>query len=80
MPKAEPHFDAPALLEAVISLERLALGLRITTNNPSRFKAIMYAAAGKADKKLHIYEVPGRPNSLALLKDRHDVGGQPSED
>lgn len=74
MPKAEPHFDAPALVEAITSLERPALGLRISTNNPTRFKAIMYAAAAKAGKKLHIYEIPGRPNSLALLKDRAEIG------
>lgn len=74
MPKAEPHFDAPALVEAVTSLEKPALGLRVVTNNPSRFKNIMYAAAAKLGKKLHIYEVPNRPNSLALLKDRQNIG------
>lgn len=67
MPKAEPHFDAEAIVEAVHQQD---VGLRITTNNPERFRQIMYRAAAKLGRRLHIYAYPKRPNSFALLKER----------
>lgn len=66
MPKAEPHFDAEGMVEAVHQQD---VGLRITTNNPTRFKQIMYKAAAKLGRRVHIYTYPTRPNSLALLKE-----------
>lgn len=66
MPKAEPHFDAEAIVEAVHAQD---IGLRVTTNNPTLYKQIMYKAASKLGKRLHIYSYPQRPNSFALLKE-----------
>lgn len=68
MPKATPHFDAEGIVEAVHAQD---VGLRITTNNPTHFKQIMYKAAAKLNRRLHIYSYPRRPNSLALLKEAH---------
>jgi hypothetical protein len=66
MPKAEPHFDAPALLEAVHQQD---IGLRISTNNAESFMRIVYAA-GRANpaRRVHIHRDPRSVNSLFLLK------------
>lgn len=66
MPKAEAHFDAAGILQAVYEQE---VGLRVTTNNPSRFRQIMYKAARDAGKRLHLYTYPKRPNSFALMRE-----------
>lgn len=66
MPKAEPHFDAEGIINAVHQQD---VGLRVTTNNPTRFRQIMYQAAAKLAKRIHIYSYPARPNSFALLKE-----------
>lgn len=69
MPKAEPHFDAEGIVTAVLQQD---IGLRITTNNPVRFKQIIYKAASKLGQRIHIYSYPSRPNSLALLKNARE--------
>lgn len=68
MPKVEspPHFDAEGIVAAV---QEQDIGLRITTNNPERCRQILYKAAAKLGKRLHIYSYPKRPNSFALLKE-----------
>lgn len=66
MPKAEPHFDAEALIAAVQAQD---IGLRITTNNPAQFKQIIYKAARKLNTKIHIYADPKSRNAFLLLKD-----------
>lgn len=66
MPKAEPHFDAEGVVEAVAAQE---VGLRVTTNNPTQLKQILYKAAAKLGKRIHIYSYPKRPNSFALLRE-----------
>jgi hypothetical protein len=60
-----PHFDAEAIVAAVHQQD---VGLRITTNNPERCRAILYKAARTLGLRLHIYSYPRRPNSFALLK------------
>jgi hypothetical protein len=65
MPKAEPHFDAEAL---VLAVHQQDLGLRITTNNPSQFRQIVYKAARKLGRRVHIFSYGAkRPNSFALM-------------
>jgi hypothetical protein len=66
VPKAEPHFDAEGIVQAVQAQD---VGLRITTNNPTRFKQLIYKAAAKLGQRVHIYVYPRRPNALALLKE-----------
>lgn len=66
IPKAQAHFDAEGILAAVHAQD---VGLRVTTNNPTRFKQIMYKAAARAALRLHIYSFPRQPNSFALLKE-----------
>ena len=65
MPKAEPHFDAEALVKNVHEQD---LGLRISTNHPANFRQIMYKAAQRLGLRLYIYACPGAPSSLLLLK------------
>lgn len=68
MPKTEAHFDVPALLGAVQAQD---VGLSVTTNNPPRFRAILYAAM-RADESLRcfIYAKPNSPSGFYLLKQR----------
>jgi len=66
VPKAEPHFDADALLRNVHQQD---IGLRISTNHPANFRQIMYKAANRLGLRLHIYACPRAPNSLLLLKE-----------
>lgn len=68
MPVAEPHFDAEGIIASVHAQD---VGLRVTTNNPERFKQIIYKAAAKLGKRVHIYTYPRSPNSFALLKNPH---------
>lgn len=65
MPKAEPHFDAEALVRQVHEQD---LGIRISTNHPANFRQIMYKAAQKTGLRLYIYTHPSAPNALLLLK------------
>lgn len=65
MPKAEPHFDADALLREVHAQD---IGLRISTNHPANFRQIMYKAAKRLGLRIFIYACPGAPNALLLLK------------
>lgn len=68
MPKTsalEAHFDANALLDAVHAQDH---GLHVSTNNPKRFREILYAAARKFGKRVFIYGDPRSANRLTLLK------------
>lgn len=67
MPKqASPHFDVPALLEAVHQQD---VGLRVSTNNPEGFKRIVYAAArANPALRIHIYSCPRSRSAFLLLK------------
>lgn len=66
MPKVDLAFDAEGIVEAVHQQD---IGLRVTTNQPERFRQIMYKAAAKLGLRLHIYSYPRRPNSFALLRE-----------
>ena len=66
MPKAIPHFDAEGIIQAVHQQD---VGLRVTTNNPVRFRHILYQAAAKLGLRVHIYSYPRNPNAFALLKE-----------
>jgi hypothetical protein len=67
MPKADPdaHFDAEAIVDAVHQQD---IGLRVTTNNPERFRQMIYKAANRIGRRVHIYCYPRRPNSFAIVK------------
>lgn len=66
MPKVDLAFDAEGIVEAVHQQD---VGLRVTTNNPERFRQIMYKAAASLGKRIHIYSYPRRPNSFALMRE-----------
>lgn len=68
MPKALPHFDAPGLLAAVHQQDH---GLIISTNDPTGFRRIAYAA-GRAnpEHRIHIYADPRSRKRFFLLKAR----------
>lgn len=76
MPKAEPHFDAAGLIEAVHQQD---FGLKVSTNNPSQFKQIIYTAARRLGLKVHIFALRGRPNSFALMP-KVPEGLEPTEE
>lgn len=65
MPKAEPHFDAEALIEAVHQQD---IGLRVSTNDPKNFQQIVYKTARKLGKRIHIYASSRSKNLFSLLK------------
>jgi hypothetical protein len=68
MPKlqAGPHFDAVAVLQVVGEQET---GLQVSTNNPERFRAILYETM-RAHPLLRcfIYAWPRTTNRFALLR------------
>lgn len=66
MPKADPcaHFDVHALLVAVHQQD---IGIRITTNNPDRFKQLVYREARKAGLPIHIHSDPRAQKSFFLM-------------
>lgn len=74
MPKVEAHFDADSLVRAVHAEQ---LGLRVTSNNPRIFRATVYKAARRLQLPVHIYAIPCRPNSFALLKRK--IKAEPGE-
>lgn len=66
MPKAAPHFDALALLRAV---DQQPVGLKVTTNNPVRFREIMYKNMRAAEHlRCRIYANPRSRVSFFLVK------------
>jgi len=68
MPKAEQHFDAHALLTAV---QQQDVGLRISTNDPTGFRRILYAAIRSAEHlRCYIYQDPSSRSAFLLLKKR----------
>lgn len=71
MPKLSdptPHFDVPALLQAVHQQD---LGLRVTTNNPKGFLRIVYSCIRNEHPELRIsiYADPIAPSSFYLLRE-----------
>ena len=64
-PLTKAHFDAPGLIAAIHAQE---IGLRISTNNPRRFREILYAAARETNQRVHIYQCRRSPRAFLVLK------------
>lgn len=82
MPKltSGPHFDAGAILEAV---QQQDIGLAVSTNNPSRFRAILYAAMRAAPHlRCFVYADPRSAQRFALIKRQLPIPSaeEPNED
>lgn len=70
MPLAQPAFDAVALLSAVKQQE---VGLSVSTNNPRRFRAILYAAMRAAPHlRCFIYANPLTDRGFYILPHKLD--------
>lgn len=77
-PATIAHFDAAGLLAAVAEQD---FGLRITTNNPRRFREILYAAIRSGlGPRCYIYQSRRSPKGFLLLKEKLAVAGEPLPD
>lgn len=73
MPKAPPHFDAVALLGHVALQD---VGLRVSTNNPKRFREIIYATMRTAPHlRCRVYADRRSKLSYLLVKSDQAIPG-----
>jgi hypothetical protein len=73
VPKATPHFDALGLLHAVAQQD---VGLRVTTNNPKRFREILYETCRAAPHlRCRIYANPRARLGFYLVKQGQAIPG-----
>jgi hypothetical protein len=66
MPKADPHFDAGALLAAVAQQD---VGLAVSTNNPEGFRRILYGhMRAQPSLRAHVYADPRSRSAFYILR------------
>jgi hypothetical protein len=67
----QPHFDAEALLEAVLAQP---IGLRVSTNHPAGFRRLIYQASRrKPALRCQVLQCPHSANAFLLVPDRIDL-------
>lgn len=74
----QPHFDAEALLAAVLEQP---IGLRVSTNHPAGFRRLIYQASRrKPSLRCQVLQCPHSTNAFLLVPDRVDLNRVNNED
>jgi len=74
----QPHFDAEALLAAVLEQP---IGLRVSTNHPAGFRRLLYQASRrKPSLRCQVLQCPHSTNAFLLVPDRVDLNKVNNED
>jgi hypothetical protein len=73
-----PHFDAEALLAAVLEQP---IGLRVSTNHPAGFRRLLYQASRrKPALRCQVLQCPHSANAFLLVPDRINLNKVNSEE
>jgi hypothetical protein len=74
----QPHFDAEALLEAVLTQP---IGLRVSTNHPAGFRRLIYQASRrKPALRCQVLQSPRSASEFLLVPDRVQLAKFNNED